>query len=200
MHVTTAPGSGWAVAAASTANRAPTIESDAQLLSVSGVKPGWSMLSAGRDEWNLTLPTTAIDVLDVTANAGRSRLELRGARVETLDLVGNLSDVIVDATGASIQTISARLNMSNLSLHLPAAADLAGSIRIGGGTLEICAPPELGLAVWSNGERSFLRERGFELDGPSWISANYDSAAHRADLEVDANFATVAINPTGGCR
>jgi hypothetical protein len=90
--------------------------------------------------------------------------------------------------------------MGSLSIHLPAGSDFAGSVRVGAGTLQVCAPPGIGMRVTSTGLPRQISVGGLAQNGSIWQSAEYASAAHRADLEVRVNLGTVEINPIGGCR
>jgi hypothetical protein len=202
LTVHTAAGSGWAVAAGNTASRAPSIATDARSLSIDDW-PGhrYDVLAAGRDAWDLTLPTTSLDALDVTTFANRSHLDLAGAQIGQLTIKADASDVIVDASAAaSLASLTAVLNVGQLAIHLPAAADLIGAFRIGGGGLQLCAPPDLGVRVTVRGLPREIHVGGLSQNGTDWQSANYASAAHRADLSITATFGTVEINPIGGCK
>jgi hypothetical protein len=108
--------------------------------------------------------------------------------------------MVVDASGASIADISAVVNVGSLSIRLPAASDLAGSLRVGAGELRICVPPGLGLRVTSSGAADRVVVDGVQQHGSVWQSPEYATATHRADLRVSATFGAVQIDPIGGCK
>jgi hypothetical protein len=201
LEVDTAQGNGWTFEAASTLARQPVITSTADSLSIdTGAHDSWPPLDAGRSAWDLTVPTSDLDELLLVTYTGQSRINLAGADIARLELSANASDMNVDASGAAVATLSAVVNVGALSIDLPAESDLDGTIRLGGGELKLCAPPELGLRVTSRGQPREVNAEGFETEASEWESDNYDSATHHADLRVNANFGAVTINPIGGCK
>ena len=192
LVVGTAPGGGWQLQADGAGSRTPIIEASATALSIdagghggfhpsfhSGDDDGWRVFGAGRDSWQLTLPTTAIQDLSIDVNAGQGRIDLSEATVESL---------------------SGTVNAGMLSFSLPANADLVGSIEVNAGALEVCAPNGLGLRVEHTGELSSVSVGALHVEGTEWESPDYASALHHADLNVDVNLGNVEINPIGGCK
>ncbi len=161
---------------------------------------GWRRFSLGRDNWRLTLPTTAIEDLSVVVNAGESRIGLAGARIGHLDVTTNAGQTTVDLSGASVAGVSGSVNAGMLSFQLPATADVAGSMEVNAGALEVCVPSELGLRVRHTGALKGFSINGSHQPGENWQSPNYVSATHHADLTVDVNLGNVEINPIGGCK
>jgi hypothetical protein len=197
MHTAAAA---WSYTLANTRGRSPVVAATARSLTIDDWPGhGYNPLDAGRNAWDVALPTTPLDVLDLTTFANRAHVDLAGASVGRLRVSANASDVVVDAAGASMQNLSAVLNVGSLALTLPSASDLTGSLRIGGGRLRLCAPTDLGLRVTTRGLPRELHIGGAGEDGSIWQSPDYASAAHRADLTVTVNFGTVEINPIGGC-
>ncbi len=201
MDVNTAPGSGWALDAGSSANRTPTVDASARALTIdAGGGEGWHSFDDERDTWHLTLPTTAIDSLDLVVNAGEGVVNLPGAQIGRLQVKTNAGRTAVDLTSASVSSLSATVNAGQLSFNLPASTDITGSLEVHAGALEVCAPSGLGLRIHHTGSLSGTSVQGEHHDGTSWQSADYASAPHRADLNIDANFGSVEINPIGGCK
>jgi hypothetical protein len=201
MNIGTAPGSGWEVQAGTTATRTPTVDASGRSLSIdAGGGEGWHRFDEGRDEWRLTLPTTAIDDLSVVVNAGEGRVNLPGARIDRLQVKTNAGRTTVDLSEAAVSNLSATINAGQLSFSLPATADLVGSLEVHAGALEVCAPSGLGLRVHHSGSLSGIDIEGFHQSGETWESDDYASAAHHADLTIDANLGNVEINPIGGCK
>lgn len=199
--VNTAAGSAWQLNAGNTANRVPIVNSTAQSLSIdAGAKDGWHLFDAGRDSWDLTLPTSRIDDLSLVVNAGKGNIDLPGAQLGRLDVVTNAAETIVDASGASLSGLSGAVNAGLLSVHLPSDSDISGSLTVNAGALQVCTPPGLGLRVSHGGVLSGIKVNGLEASGADWQSPDYASAAHRADLNVIVNVGAVEINPIGGCK
>jgi hypothetical protein len=202
LDVHTAPGSGWQLDAGNTDGRSPAIDASDDALSIdSAAGHGWEALGGGRDRWNVVIPAGAMERFALVANASRSHVDLAGAHVGSVAITGNAAQVVLDATSASIGELSAVINTGLLSVHLPAASDTAGSIRLGGGELQVCSPPGVGLLVTaSRGVARQIVVEGVDHDGSTFQSAGYESAVIHADLDVRVNFGTIEINPTGGCR
>jgi hypothetical protein len=201
LNVTTALGSGWQFDARNGAGRMPKVGSSARSLSIDdGSDHGWSFPDAGRDAWDLTLPTSDLDRMSLVVFAGHGQIALPGARIDHLALTVDAASMIVDASAASVANVSAVVNVGSLSIRLPTASDLVGSLRVGGGELRICAPPELGLRVTSKGISERVRVNDLQQTTSEWQSPNYASATYHADLSVSATFGAVEIDPTGGCE
>jgi hypothetical protein len=201
ISVTTVPGNSWQLDAGNTAGRAPTVDSTPRSLSIDATSDrGMSFLDAGRDAWDLTLPTSDLNALSLVVTAGHGQIGLPGTRIGTLALTANASEVVVDASRASIGDVSAVVNVGSLSIRLPAASNLTGSLRVGAGELQLCAPPGVGLHVTTGGTAKDVTVDGVHEAASEWQSPDYASAAFRSDLQIRVNFGTVEINPIGGCR
>jgi phage baseplate assembly protein gpV len=147
LTVRTAPGNGWRLSVANASGRVPSIASSTQSLSIdSGSEERWRFLTGGRNTLDLVLPTSDIADLSVVAYAEQSHIDPPGARIGRLAITANVSQVVVDASAASIANLSAAVNVGSLSIHLPANSDLVGSLRVGGGELQVCSPPGVGCA------------------------------------------------------
>lgn len=198
LELSTAPGPGWRLEARHTSGRAPLVVGSARSLSIEAVDhDGWP--GAGRDEWDLTLPASDVEDLSLVVNAGRGDIDLGEAQLEALSVTANAADVSLDASAASIADLAGKVNFGHLSVRLP-ASDLVGSLEVGAGLIQICAPPELGLRVSSTESMGEVSVDGRHLGRSDYQSSNYESAAHRADLIVDVSFGTIEIDPIGGCR
>jgi hypothetical protein len=201
VTVRTAPGNGWRLDVASTLAREPSFAATARTLAVDSVeRERLRLLDGRRDTLDLTLPTSRLDELSVAIYGGHGQVDLAGADIGQLEVTANASDIVVDAsTAASIADLSGVVNVGALSILLP-DADLAGTLRIGGGALRICTPPGLGLRLTTRGQPRQVLVDGLQQTGTDWESDDYASAAHRADLDVHANFSVIQIDPIGGCR
>lgn len=152
ITVVTAPGNAWRLVAANSLGRAPSVTDDAQSLSIDAVgSDDMHFLDGGRDSLELTLPTSEIESLTLVAYAGTSRVHLPGGRIDRLALTANASSMILDASAASIAEMSGVVNVGLMSIRLPTQTDFVGSVRLGGGKLELCSPPGLGLRVTTKG-------------------------------------------------
>jgi hypothetical protein len=201
INVRTATGNTWRLDAGNTSGRTPRVDSAARSLSIGAMSDtDSSFLDAGRDAWDLTLPTSEIDSLSLIVTAGHGQIDLADARVGALALTVNAAEIVVDASAASIAELSAVTNVGSLSMRLPANSDLVGSFRVGAGELRLCAPPGLGLRVSTTGVARHVTVAGLHETGSYWENPEFGSAPHRAYLNVKVSFGTVRINPIGGCR
>ena len=201
LTIGTAPGNGWAFRAGNTAGRTPTVHTSPGSLTIASHEADdRNLLDAGRDSWELTLPTSEIEALTIETFANRSEIALPGAHIGRLRLTADASDIVLDLKGAAIGELSGAVNVGSLAIHLPTDAGLAGSVRIGGGELVICSSPDVGLRVTTRGTPRLVTADGVEQSGSEWRSPGYATAAHRADLDVHVNFGAIKINPIGGCR
>lgn len=200
VEVSTQAGAGWRLDVGNTAGRAPVIQADGTTLAVASPRPGRDVLEVGRDHWSLALPTTRVDDLGLSFNAGIGRVSLAGANLGHLDVAANLSAVTIDASAASLDSLAIAVDWSDASITLPAASDLAASVDVEGGHLQVCAPPGLGLRVDTRGPGREVSAEGVRVrDGGAWQSPDYDTAPFHTNLEVEASFGVVDINPIGGC-
>jgi hypothetical protein len=201
LIVGTAPGNGWLLAAGNSGGRTPVVTASPQSLSVdTGGRHGWQVLDAGRDAWQLTLPTSAIDELSLTVNAGEGTIGLAGAQIARLDVTANAAHTLIDLTEASVTRLSGEVNVGRLAFRLPANTDVAGTLDVNAGSLQLCTPAGLGLHVHRTGSLSGISVNGLQQTGSDWQTVGYASATHHADLSIDVNLGNVEIDPIGGCK
>ncbi len=213
LVVGTAPGAGWQLDAGSPEGLAPRIDASGRSLTVdAGSEHGWHfffgsdgldsgrLLDRSRDTWRLTLPTSEIDDLSLTVNAGEGRIDLPDAQIGHLDLTTNAAKTTVDLTRASVASLSGTVNAGMLSFDLPAAANVTGSMEVNAGALQVCVPSGLGLRVHHTGALSGISANGHRQTGADWQSPDYASATYHADLNVNVNLGNVEIDPIGGCK
>ena len=202
FNLNTAPGNGWQLRSGNSAARTPTIDAfGGELLAIeTTTRGGWRSLEGSRDRWELTIPAGDVETLTLDLNASRSHIDLTGAQVTNLDLDANASDVVLDLGRASVVDFSAQVNTGVLSIRLPAGSDLFGSVHVNAGEIQICAPPEAGLLVQTSGSAYDVVAEGRRLGRGDYQSTAYATAAFHIDISLVANFASVVINPIGGCR
>ncbi len=213
LIVNTATGSDWQLEAGNAVNRAPVIDASGRALSIdagghegfhfwfdSDRRGGGPSFGSGRDTWRLTLPTSPIEGLSFVVNAGEGRIALAGAQIGGLAVTTNAAQTSVDLSGAFVSSLSATVNAGLLSYQLPATGDLVGSMEVNAGALQVCVPSGLGLRLHHTGVLNGFSVSGQHQTGSDWLSPDYGSAAHRADLNVNVNLGSVEINPIGGCK
>jgi hypothetical protein len=201
LVVTTASGNRWSLDSGNTEGRQPVIRSSPNSLSIeTGIRDGWGAFHAGRDTWNLTLPTSPIDDLTMDVNAGTGRIDLPGAQLGRLNVTTNAAETIVDVEDATLSGFDGSVNAGLLSVHLPASSDVSGSLEVNAGSLQVCTPAGVGIRISHEGVADAVTVGGLRQSGRQWQSPDYGSATHRVDLDVVVNFGAVEINPIGGCK
>ena len=158
--------------------------------------------------------------LDVSVGAVEGQLELGGLRLAALELSSGASRTEVNfgspttgscrlaaiSSGAGEVTVTNAGNsgcrswrvdggVGNVTLDLagawPADARMTLSMALGQVTLE--TPRELGLRVRVSGFMSGFEARGFEKQGKTYTSTNYDSAKRRLEIEVSSAMGGVNV-------
>ena len=203
MTLGVASGSGWKVAGKDANGSGPSIESSDSVLRVrSRGDRGAAWILGQRDTWQVTLPDASKLDVDVQLNAGSSAMDLGAAALGTFDLQLNAGSVTVDL-GSVKQTegIEFSLNAGSLAVTLPNLS-MTGSIQANAGSVKLCAPPGAGLKLHTG--ESLLATydyagKGLVLNGSTWTTPGFDTAAVRIELRTEANAGSFALDPEGGC-
>jgi hypothetical protein len=200
LTIGTAPGTGWRLASGSTAGRQPRVHPSPNSLAVDlGGGNELGFLDSGRDAWDLSLPTSAIDSLLLTVNASSTTAALPGASLGDLQVTGNASAVSLDLTGATVESLHGRINLGKMAVRLPDGST-SGTFRVDAGQLELCAPADAGLLVTVDGEARDVHANGvLQTASNVWMGPSYDSAVNHLDISVRVDLGLLEINPIGGC-
>lgn len=125
--------------------------------------------------WYLSLNPSVTYDITVQGGAAESDLDLRGLRVRDLN---------VD------------LGASSTRVRLPeAAGQTTAKLRTGAAELRVDVPEGVAARITSSGGlSSFNVDQGrFPKQGGVYVSPNYDTAANRVDLSIDAGLASVTV-------
>jgi hypothetical protein len=101
---------------------------------------------------------------------------LGNARCARIDVTGGVGEVELDFTGS-----------------WPEAAVTNGKVTIGLGTLLLRLPEGLGVSINVDRFLASFEDSGFEKRGSRYVSAGYDGAAARLDLDLKAVFGDVNV-------
>ena len=194
-----AAGRGWQVRASNTTGEAPDVVANLDALTITPGQPGWDLLTGGRHDWQVTLPTQ-LGALSVVANAGRANIGLAGATLETLVVDANLADVAVDLSSTEIGQVVAIVNLGHASVVLPPGSDMEVRLDVDAGDIDLCVPQDAGLHVSNRGSPRTFTFEGVRQSGGDWLSPRYDTAAYRFEIVASVNVGSIDINPVGGCR
>ena len=99
------------------------------------------------------------------------------------------------------ETLTARANAGTIRITLP-VEDIRGSVSANAGSIELCAPPSVGLrfVVDENITASYdFGRRGLVQVGDAWESPAYGTAEVKIELQATRMRASIVLDPEGGC-
>lgn len=199
-----APGDVWRIEGEGRDGVGPNVNADNDSLRISSHDRGrgWFDGLTDRETWRVTLPDEALLDFSMELNAGSSNLDLAGASIDGLDLTLNAGAVNLDLSSvAEMGGLDINLNAGSLDLTLPDQS-FEGSIEVNAGSVDLCAPPGVGLRL--NTSETIVASYDYEGEGlvktgSSWETPGYDDAAVRIDLDTRANAGSFSLNPEDGC-
>jgi len=201
-NITTSADGRWHVDATSDDNHAPSVNSSPNWLRVqSASADGWHW-DRGNDDVQISIPQDAQINLTSKLDLGDARYNLGSANLASASFTLNLGSVRIDLTGAKVGNLSVSTNLGAAYITLDGSSDLAGDLSTSLGSLDVCVPSELGVRVTSSDNLSSSDYGSLHMirSGGSWQTPNYDTAAHRANLIVNASLSSLKLHNTGGCK
>jgi hypothetical protein len=192
VNVVPGGGTGWSLDA-DYRGSAPTIDAGSTDLALRAPTNGLR-----RQDWNVTLPSSALRSLDAELNAAQTALDVSSANLDRFKIVANAGDVEVVGTGASISDLDLVVNAGRARLTL--GGPTSGSLQANAGSLEVCVPDNANLTIEARSSFAFdtnLPSSGLAHDGDTWTRGGTGPII---DLEVEGNAAGFTLNPPGGCR
>ncbi len=206
LEVGTQGGSGWSIEAQDPEGHPASVDAGPTGLTVRapegddffGILTG----SRGPRTWSVTLPEEPGLIVRTDLNAGAGRLDLGYANLDQFAGTFNAADVRIDLSDSAVGGLDLELNAGSGRVALPGRSSFDGSIGVNAASLELCVPDEVGLRVTVGGalNSADFSGQGLTKTGDSWTSSNWGTAANRIDLRIDANAASISLNPAGGCR
>jgi hypothetical protein len=193
----------WHVTASNSNGATPQLSSKASSLRVSSstTTNGWSF-SRGKDDWQISLPTTTRIDLAASLDMGDASFDLASVNLASARFTLNLGSLHVDLTGAKVGTLSISTNLGAAYLTLDGASDLSANLRTNLGSLEVCLPDGLGvrLAASDSLSSSDFTGAGLTRVGAVWQTLDYDKATHKADLSFSTSLGSLRLRHEGGCK
>jgi hypothetical protein len=206
LGVGTRGGSGWSIEAQDPEGHPASVDAGPTGLTVRtpGGDDFLGMLVEGRGPrtWNVTLPEDPRLGVRVDMNAGKGDLDLGYAKVDRFAGTFNAAEVRIDLSDSAVGGLDLELNAGSGKVALPGRSTFSGSIAVNAASLDLCVPDEAGLRITVGGalHSADFGAQGLTETGDSWETSNWGTAANRIDLRIDANAASVSLNPAGGCR
>ena len=200
LDVQTVPGSAWLLEPEGSGNPTATVAASSTSLTVDAGTQGAGFGTDTSRTWRLQLPTSPLDQLNLTFNAGTAHLSLPGAQIGTFEATANAAETVFDLSGASTHELSAKTNLGAMSIHLPEASSLSGTLTVNLGQINVCFPANVGLRITQHDVIGQVSYEGFEQRNSTWQTPGYELAAQHADLDLDVNLGSIQFNPIGGCK
>jgi hypothetical protein len=201
LDVKMTDGSSWTVAGGD-GNAQPRIQPDASSLTVSSPTDQW--WGAGRQRWNVTLPTRKSHVVQIDANAADTNLDLRGGQFERLTVHPNAGSLRLDLGSASVNQLDVALNAGSASIIVDSGTWASGSLHVNAGSIELCTngPRSLRFRVVQNITFSTnLDSSGLVRVGDTWSTPTSIASLrpYQVELTIEGNAGSFTLNPEGGC-
>jgi hypothetical protein len=197
VTVTTASGSAWQLGAAFE-GPAPIVNESSNRLEVRTPDGG----DVRHNDWTVIAPTDALAELRLRTNAGTASVTLAGSALDALDVDANAGDILIDGAHAEIGRLDVAVNAgrARITLENPAAGDLS----INAGAIDLCVPPSMNLRLVVNDQLTFvtnLADQGLQQNGQVWTrTPTPGDQQPMIDLTVTGNAASFTLDPDGGCR
>jgi hypothetical protein len=153
-----------------------------------------------RQDWTVQLPATALDRIDLSANAAASTIRLDGIPLGTLSATVNAGDLTITVGSGSLERIEATANAGRIRVAA-GATGLRGTISINAGAVDLCVASDADLRLTVTDQLTFahnLSSRGLTRTGDgAWVRSGSGRAVI---LRIDGNAAALTLDFEGGCR
>jgi hypothetical protein len=200
LAVDMADGGSWEAVTGDNQDDPPMLEADGSSLQIRAEGGGFPF-RAERQDWTVTLGQDVTYELSASLNAANSALNLAGGSFATIDLDPNAGAVDVDLSSAQVSELRVSLNAGSLALTADAETDLAGSINVNAGSVELCAPEgALRITISGTLNSNDLDESTLIQSGDTFTGEAFAAAAHTIDLLLEGNAASFSLNPEDGCE
>jgi hypothetical protein len=214
LEVNTAYQDGWEVAAAGDNLDEIAVTADAHSLSVKNSSTEGGFFTVGQKQrLAVTLPGGSYDLLRIQVNAAESVFHLadvdRATAFDQIDIAANAGAIDLDLTGTRADDVAFTLNAGAASIsvdeftHIGSGAPGSLTIAVNAGSVELCAPDNLGLRIVVTANLTFshnLADAGLVQDGETWQTPDFDQQEAQLVIDLSGNAASFTLNPEGGCR
>jgi hypothetical protein len=199
--VTASSDGQWHLDATNTNGSVPQVTATSEGLRVGPTGHDWA-LSRGTDDWRIQLPVESQISLESTVDFGDAHFNLGRANLSSASFTLNVGSIDLDLTEAQVGHLDVETNLGSTRLTLDGTSDVEGALTTSLGSLDVCVPSELGVRVVlsSSFSSSDFGAAGLVQSANAWQTPNYATAAHRADLTIDASLGSVKFEQVGGCK
>ena len=147
LDLQTVPGSAWRLEPEGSGTPTATVAASSSSLTIDAGSQGGGFGSDSSTTWRVDLPTSPLDELSLTFNAGTAHVNLPGAQIGALRATANAAETVIDLSGATTHELSATTSLGAMSIHLPETSSLSGTLAVNLGQINVCFPASLGLRV-----------------------------------------------------
>jgi hypothetical protein len=197
-----AAGAGYRLDGSDQDGRGPIVMASSDSLEIRP-REGGGFFGGARETWRMSLGSEPTMRVDVSVNAGSATLDLASMRVPTLTVSANASDATIDMSAVlAAGELTASANAGTVRITLP-VRDLRGSVSANAGSIELCAPPNVGLRFHTDDSITASYDfgaKGLVKVGDAWETPGYANAEVRIELDASANAGSISLDPKDGCR
>ncbi len=193
LHVADQAGSGWQLSATGQAGQTAVTASETNLaVKAAGT---FSLASGGARSLAVTLPADPTLDLRVNQAFGDGTITLAGSHLSSLQAKVAFGTGDVDVRGATLKgTLDLTFDFGSGNVALPLGT-YSGTMHSSFGSLNACVPAGLGVRLTASSSfGSFNPGPEFTQTGGTWQTADYTTAANKADLTVTSSFGSFNIS------
>ena len=201
LDLSMADGADWHADTRVDGDHQPVLDGSPNLLSMRSGE-GDIPFDTERQDWTLQLGRDVTYDFSATLNGAESALDLGAGQFGSLHVTGNAGSTRLALAGAHVADFDAQLNAGSLNVETGADTDLQGRVDANAGSVNLCAPPGLGLQITVLSSVAFshnLDDSGLDQSGDTFTSPDFASATHTVVLTVHGNAASFTLNPEEGC-
>lgn len=205
LTVSTGPGSGWRLDGRDPSVRPPRTDETAAGLRISPSETGARGLpffGGAKRTWRLSLPAASSpQEVRLSVSAGTADVDLAGLEIERLAVTTNAADTRLDLEDATIDRLELHVNASATRVRLPSTGIASGSVEVNAGDVDLCRPAVVAIEITARGALADtdFSDDGLARSGDRWRSPGFETAEARVTLTIEANAASVDLDPEGGC-
>ena len=199
-NITASADNQWRVDATSRGGGQANIVASSTSVSIDSWSENHWQLDRGRDDWNVQLPGDVTTSLSASTNGGETTYNVTGVTLASANFSLNAGSMNIDLTGSHVGTISISTNAGATSVTLDGNSDVGGSISTDVGSTSLCVPAGVGIRIRSTASLGSANLRGLVQVGDAQQSADWATAAHKADLSISTSVGSFDLNPAGGCK
>jgi hypothetical protein len=158
---------------------------------------------AGRQLWNVSLPSTTTYDLDINPNAFDANVNLAGGTFTSVSIHPNAGSFVLDLTDAEVADLELSLNAGSASITIGGPMEMGGTLSVNAGSIELCTADDVAIRLVVEDNITFstnLEDSGLTQSGNTWSTSGFTAAADQVTLNISGNAGSFALNPEGGCE